>query len=393
MITQPVQLSPSELIQSVDGALARVRTRAVDVSFNELFDMHKNKELIISPDFQRLFRWTESKQSQFIESLVLELPVPPIYVIEIQDGIYELIDGLQRISSYFHFRGELPPQSDGAQAADAADASTDKPEQWLRLQDCDVLPELNGLTYSKLPQALQIKLKRHFIRMEVLRRESDKRLRYHMFKRLNTGGELLSPQEIRNCTIRLLDNTFNEFLKEVVKDPNYESCMTALTDEKRDKMYMEEYALRFFALRNKLDDYEKDIGAFLTEYMEAVSDPDADKKAPFDYPSQRKAFLDTFRVLNEALGESVFSGFNRQGKPQGYFSALHFEAITIGIQPCLDRLEAADESLKAAFKKALHELKVDGEFQKLTKGGGKNYAAALKQRVDFVRQRVTSCLL
>jgi hypothetical protein len=368
--------SPAKLIASVDGAIVRVRTRSVDVSFNELFDMHKSKELVINPDFQRLFRWPESKQSQLIESLILELPVPSIYVIEVEDGVYELIDGLQRISSYFHFRGKHP----------------DFPEdKFLVLEECDVLPELNGQTYESLPQAIQIKLKRHFIRMEVLRRESDKRLRYHMFKRLNTGGELLSPQEIRNCTIRLLDNTFNEFLKQVAKSPDYQNCMTELPDEKREQMYMEEYALRFFAMKNNQAKYVKDIGDFLTEYMEAVSDPEQ-QALKFDYVAQRTTFMDTFRVLNEALGDTAFSGFNKQGKPQGYFSALHFEALTIGIQKGLGKLAVADAALKQKFKESMIALKTDEGFQKATKGGGKNYAAALKQRIELVESRVAACL-
>jgi len=377
-MTKPqTKVSPADLIRFVDGAMARIRTRAVDVSFNELFDMFESKELVINPDFQRLFRWAEGKQSQFIESLILELPVPPIYAIEITDGVYELIDGLQRISSYFHFRGRHPDDPDQ--------------KRFLVLQDCDVLPELNGQTYNDLPQALQIKLKRHFIRMEVLRRESDKRLRYHMFKRLNTGGELLSPQEIRNCTIRLLDNKFNDFLKAVAQNADYESCMAGLTDEKREQMYMEEYVLRFFALKNNLAAYEKDIGAFLTEYMEAVSDPEH-QEVTFDYDAESVTFKNTFRVLNEALGESAFSGFNRQGKPQGYFSSLHFEAITIGIQKYLPALASADAVLKQKFVDSLLALKKDPEFQKLTKGGGKNYAAALRQRIEFVDQRVSQCL-
>jgi hypothetical protein len=368
--------SPTDLIQSVDGAISRVRTRAVDVSFNELFDMYKSKELIIDPDFQRLFRWSEGKQSQFIESLILELPIPPIYVIEVEDGIYELIDGLQRISSYLHFRGMHPEAPDGG--------------RFLALSECDVLPSLNGLTYDDLPQAIQIKLKRHFIRMEVLRRESDKRLRYHMFKRLNTGGELLSPQEIRNCTIRLLDNRFNEFLKKVSRNTDFEVCMAQLTDEKRDKMYMQEYALRFFAIKNNRAAYVKEIGDFLTEYMEAVSDPD--NPAGFDYLQEEECFDTTFRVLKEALGDTAFSGVNKQGNPMGYFSALHFEALTVGIQKFLSRLAAADEAQKDEFKRTLMELKRDATFQKLTKGGGKNYAAALRQRIEFVEQRVAGCL-
>jgi uncharacterized protein with ParB-like and HNH nuclease domain len=347
--------NPTQLIESVDGAIVRVRTRSVDVSFNELFDMHKSKELVINPDFQRLFRWPESKQSQLIESLILELPVPSIYVIEVQDGVYELIDGLQRISSYFHFRGKHPDYL-GV-------------EKFLVLKECDVLPQLNGLTYESLPQAIQIKLKRHFIRMEVLRRESEPRLRYHMFKRLNTGGELLSPQEIRNCTIRLLNNSFNEFLKDMAKDDNYRSCMVELPEEKRDQMYMEEYALRFFALKNNQAQYVKDISDFLTEYMEAVSDPEQ-KEAVFDFAAEQKIFADTFRVLNDALGESAFSGFNKQGKPQGYFSALHFEALTVGIQKNLVKLAAADAALKARFKDSMIALKNDDAFQRATKGGG-----------------------
>lgn len=367
----------TDLIQSVDGAISRVRTRAVDVSFNELFDMHKSKELIINPEFQRLFRWSEGKQSQFVESLVLELPVPPIYVIEVDDGVYELVDGLQRISSYLHFRGKHPSESEGT-------------PRFLTLSECDVLPMLNGHTYEDLPQAIQIKLKRHFIRMEVLRRESDKRLRYHMFKRLNTGGELLSPQEIRNCTIRLLDNTFNDFLKRIAKEPDFETCMAQLTDEKREQMYMEEYALRFLAMKNDQGSYEKDIGDFLTEYMESVADPE--KSTAFDYTAEEQTFKTTFRVLSEALGETAFSGVNRQGNPMGYFSSLHFEALTLGIHPHLDKLAAADQPQKEKFKSALQELKRDSAFQALTKGGGKNYAAALKKRIEFVEQRVAACL-
>ncbi len=371
------KVSPVDLIQHVDGTINRVRTRAVDISFNELFDMYKSNELVINPDFQRLFRWPESKQAQLIESLILELPIPPIYVIETPDGTYELIDGLQRISSYLHFRG-MHPKEPGK-------------ERFLTLCDCDVLPMLNGLTYNDLPQAIQIKLKRHFIRMEVLRRESEKKLRYYMFKRLNTGGELLSPQEVRNCTIRLLDNTFNAFLKELAATPDYVACMTQLTDEKREQMYMEEYVLRFIALKNNRAAYVKEIGEFLTEYMESVSDPDR-KGAPFPYEKERQTFVDTFRVLNQTLGEEAFSGLNKRGTPMGYFSALHFEALTIGIQKHLSAWSSNDKTRRSTMKAAIRELKRSSEFQKLTKGGGKNYAAALKQRINAVESKVGECL-
>lgn len=256
--------------------------------------------------------------------------------------------------------------------------------------ECDVLPLLNGHTYEELPQAIQIKLKRHFIRMEVLRRESDNRLRYHMFKRLNTGGELLSPQEIRNCTIRLLDNTFNDFLKHIAKEPDFETCMAQLTEEKRDQMYMEEYALRFFALKNNQARYKKEIDTFLTDYMESVADSEV--PIEFNYADEEQTFKSTFRILSEALGETAFSGINKQGTSMGYFSALHFEALTLGIQRYLKRLAKANGEQKKRFKSALQDLKRNTQFQTLTKGGGKNYAAALKKRIEFVEQRVAECL-
>ena len=144
------------LIENVDSQIVNIRTKNLDISFNELYDMYRNQELIISPDYQRLFRWEEEKRSRFIESLILEMPVPPIFVIEAEEGVYELIDGLQRISSYLHFRGEK-----------LGDSNLEP----LILQGCDIVPDLNGLSFSLLPKVLQIKIKRSFVRMEVIKRK------------------------------------------------------------------------------------------------------------------------------------------------------------------------------------------------------------------------------
>lgn len=187
--------------------------------------MYQNGELTISPDYQRLFRWEEEKQSRFVESLILEMPVPPIFVIEADEGVYELIDGLQRISSYLHFRGErLGETNDG----------------FLELKGCDIVSELNGLTFNDLPKALQIKIKRSFVRMEVIKKESETSLKYHMFKRLNTGGELLSAQEIRNCTIRLLGSTGIDFLEECSKNTDFRAVIKRIGLDKAKTRYDQE---------------------------------------------------------------------------------------------------------------------------------------------------------
>jgi hypothetical protein len=183
-----------DLIEAIDSRLKKVHTQSFDLSFNELLDMHQNGELDISPDYQRLFQWSEGARSRFIESLLLQMPVPPIYVVEEDDGRYVLIDGLQRISSYLHLRGELE--------ADHLDPPIHKNDK-LQLVDCDIVTELNGKTYDELGTALQIRLKRAFVRVEVVRKGSDRRFKYHMFKRLNTGGQLLK----RTTSPKLHDST------------------------------------------------------------------------------------------------------------------------------------------------------------------------------------------
>ena len=216
-----------DLISEIEDKIKTVRTRSLDLSFNELLDMYKDDELIIDPEYQRLFRWSEVQQSRFIESLLLEMPIPPIFVVEQEEGKYELIDGLQRVSSYIHFRGEHPDYQ-------GEEEDSEKP-RFLKLDGCDICESLNGLIYSTLPITLQIRLKRNFIRVEVLRKESDTRLRYHMFKRLNTGGSKLSDQEVRNCTIRLLSLDFNNFLIACSQYPPFKKCISRVSKEKMEQ--------------------------------------------------------------------------------------------------------------------------------------------------------------
>ena len=90
-----LRMDGAELVESIDIKTKNIRTKSLDISFNELLDMYEKNELIIRPEYQRLFRWSEGTQSRFIESLLIELPIPPIFVIERTEGVYELIDGLQ----------------------------------------------------------------------------------------------------------------------------------------------------------------------------------------------------------------------------------------------------------------------------------------------------------
>ncbi|MBZ5623614.1 MAG: DUF262 domain-containing protein [Acidobacteriia bacterium] len=268
-----------ELINAIDRKLAKVHTQSLDLSFNEILDMFKTNELDINPDYQRLFQWSEGAQSRFIESLLLEMPVPPIYVIEEEEGRYLLIDGLQRISSYLHLRGELE--------ATHLDPPVHRGEKLVFIA-CEIVEELNGKTFDDLGTALQIRLKRAFVRVEVVRKGSDPRFKYHMFKRLNTGGQLLTAQQIRNCTIRLLDPTFNDFVARLSRTEPFIQTTEGLSQQSRLEAFDQELVLRFFAMKNYRHAFKHDVGDFLTKYMEAVSDPTT--ALPFDFEAEDATF-------------------------------------------------------------------------------------------------------
>lgn len=373
----------AQLLQAVQKQVKQIQTSSLDLSFNELLDMYTNSELIIDPEYQRAFRWSPGKESRFIESLILGMPIPPVFVIELEDGKYELIDGLQRLSSYFHFRGAL--------TLEAFDRVIPKGEE-LTLSDCDIVSELNGLTHSGLPSAMQIRLKRHFIRVEVIRKDSDRRLRYHMFKRLNTGGENLSEQEIRNCTVRLLEggDQFMRFLIDLSRNASFLTCTQNLTEEAKQQRFDQELVLRFFAFKNLRERYTHDVADFLTEFMEAVSDPLVDQ--PFDYNAERNIFIRTFEILAAALDDRAFGWVNRAGNIVRGFAVYHFEAFTLGIQPFLERIDINNLANADRLREALEGIKRDRAFIDITSGGGRNSRGALDRRVGFVEQKLREAL-
>lgn len=366
------------LVDSIAAMLRQASMQSLDLSFNELLDMHEAGELNITPDYQRLFRWTEGQRSRLVESLLLEMPVPPIFVIEEDEGTYQLIDGLQRISSYLHLRGKL--------SASHLDPEVNIGDM-LTLSDCDIIPSLNGLNFNDFPTSLQIRLKRAFIRVEVVRKGANPRFKYHMFKRLNTGGDLLSEQQLRNCTIRMLDSQFPNFIIDMASVESFRDCTRALTQERRLSAFDQELVLRFFALKNRRTRFKHGVSDFLTEYMEDVAD--VERPEEFNYAAEEAQFRKTFESLQKTLNEYAFAFAKKdQSSLNAGFSTYHYEAITIGLQVVLDRLDLAEEETTARLKNVLYDIKLDPNFIDITTGGGKNSPGPLNQRIGFVEGRL-----
>lgn len=372
----------NNLVNIIEANIRSIHTSQFDLSFNELADMYENGELNINPDFQRLFRWSDSKQSRFIESLVLEMPIPPIYVTETEEKQYDLIDGLQRISSYLHFRGILK----NAEHLDIKEG--DK----LKLIDCDIVSELDGNTFDDLPSSLQIRIKRSFIRMQIIRKDSDPMFRYHMFKRLNTGGEILEPQEVRNCTIRILNVKFPDYLRQLSNKPYFQTVTSNISDQKSKNAYREELVLKFFAFKNNRENYVKNVQEFLDAYMEGVALPeDQEGHISFNYSKEEQVFDKVFKTLELTMGERAFSSNNKaQDNLQENFRSYHYEVFTQAIVLLLDKIDINnDEHMKMIEDKIL-EIKLDSEFISMTTGGGKNTKNALDERIAFASNKLST---
>lgn len=210
-----------------------IRTTAVDFSFGELLNLHNDNEIVIRPEYQRLFRWSNEQRSRLIESIILGLPIPPIFLIEGNDGVLELIDGLQRTSSVLQFLDH---------------AAINETE--LVLTGCDIIDQLNNKTFNDLPIAVRLKVKRSPIRATIINKSGDSFVKYEMFKRLNTGGSLLSPQEIRNCSSRMVEGggIFYDAIQEMATYQNFSKSISRLPDAFKEKRDDEELVLRFFAV-------------------------------------------------------------------------------------------------------------------------------------------------
>lgn len=374
----------STLREIIDEKAVMAKTKRLDLSFNEILSLYQDGELEIKPAFQRVFVWTDIKQSQFIESLLLELPIPPIYVVEIEEGKYVLVDGLQRISTYLHFRGELENPFKNIKKGD-----------FLKLTGCDIAPELNDKSWNDLDTALQIRLKRSFVSVQVIRRESDSGLKFHMFKRLNDGGTPISAQQVRNCVIRMLEKgtRIMDLADELSRNPDYiSSCVEALTQEQTNEQFDQELILRFFALKNNLSNFKHHVGIFIDSFVESIAGADETAIA-FDVANERQIFESTFKILAKSTGEYSFTFPNksRTELTRG-FSAYHFEGVTLGLQDHLSRLDPEDEKQMGLLAVTLRTARLSDAFYGVSSGGGKNSPGPLNSRISIIRDAVASII-
>ncbi len=227
------------------------------VAFNELRScadlvrMYKTKQLIIQPDFQRDVVWSQPAQSRFIDSLVKQLPIPSMCLsLDYKTGERLMIDGLQRISSIINFL-------------------TDDNWRLSKLDDID--SRISGRTAGHLKDKyydVYSRVENLTIPVTVLRCDYSKKAHmcylFTIFHRLNTGGNKLSNQEIRNC---IFHGKFNDLIKSLVQYPNFRSLFSLELNHSYRFSY-EELMLRIFGFYESYEKYNGKLAKYLNDYME-----------------------------------------------------------------------------------------------------------------------------
>ncbi|ELY3545360.1 DUF262 domain-containing protein [Cronobacter turicensis] len=321
------------LLDEINKGRKEIFTDAYPMSIGELVNMYRDGEIEINPEFQRFYRWSELQKVRLIESILLGIPLPSIFVSQREDGVWELVDGLQRTSTILSFMGELMDEHKQKMTP-------------LKLKGTNYLPAMEGMTWTNDDKTLEIEdsikriFKREKIEVKIVKKESDSQTKYELFQRLNTGGSELSRQEVRNCLMIMLDRETYIMIDELSKFPPFVSCIN-LTERLFEERYDMELCLRSISLYKSIKrdikiDYLKltDMGDFLDEATTEITKLDIIEKSKLI-----KEFNDAFTLINKTLHENAFRKYS-DGIYKGNFSIALFEAISISAFLLLDLLKA-----------------------------------------------------
>lgn len=301
------------------------------------------KEKIFVPPFQRKYVWNQIQASRFIESLILGLPVPGVFLSkEEETGRLLIIDGQQRMLSIANFYKGIFG------------------ERKFRLKG--VQEDLEGKTYEELREVDRNRLDDSILHATVIKQDSpngDDSSIYMVFERLNTGGTILQPQEIRACVYY---GDFNENLSVLSQDTSWR----LIFDKENKRMKEQELILRFFALYYEYNDFKKILKSFLNSFMT--------RNRNFELHSKEELhtiFKSTIDFISRNIGFSAFRNGNR-------INAAVFDSIMVGVAKRLNENPNMNDEL---FIQKYNELIIDEEFISYTQSSTSS-ESSVKGRIN-----------
>lgn len=305
-------------------------------------------ELFI-PDYQREFVWNSKQKSRFIESLLLNLPIPYIFVADIgsgeNEGRLEIVDGSQRIRTLHQFTSDN-----------------------LTLEGLQKLVVANGFKYSDFSTPRRLRFDRKTIRMIELTEHCDEETRREIFDRLNTGGKKLTTMEQRQGSN---DGPFLEFVNGISEDALFHA-ICPLGDARKQRSEYPELALRYFAYTEEYLEFRKSVDEFLTTYLKR-------KNAEFT-PDNARVLEDKFHKMCQFIQTYFPNGF-RKVKNATTVPRIRFEALAVGVTLAL-------EEDPALVPENIDEWINSEEFITHTRSDASNSKPKVKARIEYVKNKL-----
>lgn len=288
-----------------------------DLSLKSISDMVKNGAIDINPKYQRRLRWDSKKESDLIESFIINIPVPPIYLAEDEYGTYSVIDGKQRITAIHNFL-------------------TGK----IQLKQPERFPELDGFKYDELPtnikNALQI---RPYLRVVTLLRQSDNELKHEVFLRLNKAGVALNSQEIRNVAFR---GKFNDMLFDLSQNEYFNLRIKATSDSTAYREMIDvQFVLRFFTVKAYWENFQGNMDIAMDDFMKRNYRNDEVQNY-----SLRNDFLRSLNACSIIWGDNAFLKPNGSKKVLQGFYDIQMVCLSLLSELELERVIAQPERVR-----------------------------------------------
>ena len=364
-----------EILQSqIDQARAEIKTDGYAQSISEWISLYEQNEIHISPAFQRFFRWTLEQKSNLIESILLGIPIPPIFVAQRKDNVWEVIDGLQRLSTIYEFVGVLKDK----------DGNYKPP---LELASTKYLPSLEGTFWEQLDENgketenslnsdQRLLIKRSKIGVSILLTADDGKSKYELFQRLNTGGSALSDQEVRNAIMVMLDEEFFNKVSDMAEYGPFKECVS-ITENSISQRYDLELVTRFIVLKNASEEELSTVGDLNQYLTDRLVDIINNKELDID--KEANEFRATFDALSEDLGSDSMKRWNsKKGRFEGGFVISAFEIVALGVAYNIDCIDKIKGQLREMTQKLW-------EKEQFTSSGGVRASTRIPQTITLGR--------
>lgn len=324
------------LQEEIESKSKEIHTETISMSIGEVLSMYSDGDLDIHPEFQRFYRWSDNQKSKLIESILLNIPIPSIFVAQRTDGVWDVVDGLQRLSTIFEFIGTLRNNDNDLVPA-------------LKLTKTNLLPSLENKVWdneddNSFTEAQQRYFKRSRLNFVIIQKESDSSSKYELFQRLNTGGSSLTPQEVRNCLLIMSKEEYFEKLKELSEYKPFLETIN-VSDKNIDEQYDKELVSRFLVLKDTEPSEMSsvtDLGIFLDDKMVEYFDANFDS-----WDETKELFERTFKLIKEKVGDDAFKRYNLEKDIfYGGFIVSAFEMVALGVAKNIDHWEKHGDQIR-----------------------------------------------